>query len=106
MPVASTPAWAVLRPAITAKRSRRPGDLALSNLAREILAHLRKHPQAGDTLIGIARWWLLRERIAAVTTNVKCALDELVELGFVARIAGADGQASYRLHGKRRRPGA
>jgi hypothetical protein len=31
-------------------------------LAREILRYLTEHPDAKDTLEGIAQWWLLREQ--------------------------------------------
>jgi hypothetical protein len=30
-------------------------------IAREILRYLEKHPDAKDSLNGIAQWWLLRE---------------------------------------------
>ena len=64
---------------------------------------MRRHRRAGDTLVGIVRWWLMRQRLEVLTTNVNRALEELVELGLVVRAPGADGQVSYRL--KEKKPG-
>ena len=70
----------------------------LSPLSVEILGYLEQNPRASDTLVGIARWWVLRQRIEAMTTEVKGALDQLVALGLVVRTSRAHAQPVYRLN--------
>ena len=57
----------------------------LSKVAREILGYLERNPDAGDSLEGVARWWLLQQRIHTAVEDVQRALDRLVRLGLVAR---------------------
>lgn len=33
------------------------------NIMQEILAYLSEHPDAEDTLAGIAEWWLLKQKV-------------------------------------------
>ena len=37
-------------------------------VAKDILAYLAEHPQAMDTLEGIAEWWLMRQHIRVTVT--------------------------------------
>jgi hypothetical protein len=67
-------------------------------ILRGILAYLSEHPNAQDTVEGIAEWWLLRQRIRESVTATEQALNELVERGLVIRDAGADGRRMYRLN--------
>lgn len=57
----------------------------LSEVAREILGYLERNPQAGDTLDGVAQWWVVQQRIHAAVQEVRCALEQLVQLGLVSR---------------------
>jgi hypothetical protein len=57
----------------------------LSKVARDILGYLERNPDAGDTLRGVARWWLLQQRIHTAVEDVQRALDQLVKLGLVSR---------------------
>lgn len=70
---------------------------ALTPLAIEILTYLEHHPRACDTLVGIARWWILRQRIEAMTHEVKAALDQLVSMGVVAQTAQQCSEPRYAL---------
>ena len=51
--------------------------------AEMILGYLRQNPEAGDTLEGIARWWLGQARIDISMKQVEEALEELVHQGVV-----------------------
>ena len=51
-----------------------------SPLALQILDYLRRHPQAKDSVEGIARWW-----VNADPLDVRRALDKLVELNLVEK---------------------
>jgi hypothetical protein len=72
-----------------------------SHIARAILDYLRKHPEAQDTLAGIAEWWLPEEKLKTRTTVVKEALTELVAEGLVLERKGRDSQIHYRINGRR-----
>ena len=46
-----------------------------------IMSYLQKHPDAGDTLEGITRWWLELERIDQSGDEVATAIESLVKKG-------------------------
>jgi hypothetical protein len=71
-------------------------EVSVSEIADEILAHLRRHPQAQDTLEGIGQWWLPAQRQCPAGT-IKDALDELVDAGLITELLGTDAQISYRM---------
>ena len=68
-----------------------------SRVARAILDYLRKHPEAQDTLPGIAEWWLPEPETKGQKSGVKEALDELVADGLISEHQGKDAQISYRI---------
>jgi|GEM_PF-4263764 len=60
-----------------------PASERLSPMARRILAYLRAHPHARDSLEGIAEWWLLEQKIRETTEDVSKALSELTSKGLI-----------------------
>ena len=74
--------------------------LTRSQVARAILDYLHQHPDAQDTLAGIAEWWLADE-VKTRTVTIKAALDELIEKGFVLAQKGQDLQIRYRVNEQR-----
>ncbi len=48
-----------------------------------ILNYLVKHPDAKDTLEGVARWWILREQIEQSVEKVSQTLTDLVAQEFI-----------------------
>lgn len=72
----------------------------IAQLRDEILKYLGAHPQAADTVEGIANWWLPRQRYEDEVQKVQQALDELVERGLVARTTLADGTILYEHMGE------
>jgi hypothetical protein len=50
-----------------------------SSVEYEILAYLTSHPEAKDTLEGIARWWILEQRLLLQIQKVQEAIKALVE---------------------------
>ncbi len=68
----------------------------VSEIAQEILDHLRKHPQAQDTLEGIGQWWI-PSRMLSGSAAIKDALDELVDVGLITELLGKDAHISYRI---------
>ncbi|MCU1264350.1 MAG: hypothetical protein JWM21_668 [Acidobacteria bacterium] len=68
-----------------------------SRVAQGILDYLREHPEAQDTLAGIAEWWFPEQEVRNSTATVKEALDELVAAGLISEHRGKDEQISYRM---------
>ena len=78
--------------------------MTAKNLDTEIqtilLGYLEDHPNALDTAAGIQQWWLMR-RVSQYSVNrVQCALDQLVETGFIQTVVLKDGQSAYGLCGE------
>lgn len=63
--------------------SQREGDLA-----RRVLDYLSEHPQATDTLEGIAEWWVMREQVRVDVKLLERVLHRLTEQGFLEEIHG------------------
>ena len=72
-----------------------------SEIGNEILAYLVDHPKAQDTLEGIVDWWLLERAIKFQEAQVKKALAELVDKGWVIEQTGKDSKIHYRLNQSR-----
>ena len=56
-----------------------------AEVRREVLAYLRSHPQAADTLRGIVSWWLPRQRLETGRRRIEQVLDALVSAGQIGR---------------------
>jgi hypothetical protein len=59
-------------------------------LAQQIQNYLELCPQAGDTLDGIASWWLLRQQVSESVNEIKRALTILKARNVILeqRVAG------------------
>lgn len=67
-----------------------------------ILGYLAEHPNASDTLEGIAAWWIQQDRIRLGVERVARALEWLRERGLVEE-RQEGGLRRYRLGPKFRR---
>lgn len=77
--------------ASTASRPERDQELAES-----ILAYLADRPRAMDTAEGIARWWLLRQQVLMVMTQVERVLADLTAQGSLEEVGNGPARR-YRL---------
>ena len=68
------------------------------SLTDEVLAYLVQHPQAQDTMEGIAEWWLLEQRIHSAVADVEATLRELVGYDFLVVRQSRDGRTYYGLN--------
>jgi len=73
----------------------------IERISGEIHQYLLKHPNAADTVEGIARWWLVRQRYQDAMFVVQEALEYLVKRGLVVQSLNADKQCIY---GKKKLP--
>ena len=61
-----------------------------------ILDYLKRNPGAGDTMEGIARWWLDQARIEVSVEQVREALEELIDLGVIKTEPLKDGSILFK----------
>ena len=82
--------------------SARPEKMKLDQdkdkACQHILEYLLDNPEAGDTLEGIADWWLLKQRIRFETLTVAQAVAQLVNDGLVSAQQGPDSRIIYRAN--------
>jgi hypothetical protein len=69
-----------------------------SEIARSLLAYLRRHPLAADTLRGISNWWLPQQRYRDDRPRIGYVLDRLVAEGVLHRDELPDGEVLYALN--------
>jgi len=60
-------------------------DIENRTLAFKILDYFRRHPQAKDSVEGIARWWVNEDPV-----EVRRVLDQLVDKNLVAKRRNAN----------------
>ena len=65
---------------------------------QHILGYLLDNPEAGDTLEGIAGWWLLKQRIRFETLTVAQAVAQLVNDGLITAQQGPDSRIIYKAN--------
>jgi hypothetical protein len=65
-------------------------------VAAILRGYIAGHPDAADTLEGIARWWF---PAAVVPEAMRSAVERLVEEGVLRRHRGADGTVIYAAPG-------
>ena len=68
-----------------------------SAVMNEILHYLVGHPDAKDTIDGIARWWLPPNDRGSKREQVQIAIDELVARGWIIRRETTPSHVVYGL---------
>jgi predicted ArsR family transcriptional regulator len=66
-----------------------------NKLRTDILEYLRTHPEAGDGLEGITRWWLVSQQVDLSVIAIKETLEELVTEGLIVERNIGDGRPVY-----------
>ena len=64
-------------------------------IANEISIYLNTHQDAADTLEGVIKWWVLRQRIEESSDKVQSAIEYLCEKGIVKEVVMAGGKSIY-----------
>jgi len=70
-------------------------EIKVTRIASDIARYLEDRPNAADTLDGITKWWLLRQRIEESDALVREALDHLISESVVVRKRNLDGDYVY-----------
>lgn len=71
------------------------GEDQVKKVAAEIQGYLDAHPQAMDSVDGVLKWWLTRQRLEESMLTVEQALDYLVGCNRVRRRELAGGRVVY-----------
>lgn len=74
------------------------GDGDVLVIADQIVSYLASHQRSADTLEGIARWWLLRQRLEEETAKVQRAVDHLCEGGLLKGVPVHGGDTVYMIN--------
>lgn len=72
------------------------------DIARAVLRYLETHPEAKDTLEGIARWWLERERSERLLAEVERAVALLISRDLVVETRRPGMPPYYEINPSRR----
>ena len=67
-------------------------------MERAILTYLTENPDAQDTLLGIAEWWLMEQEIKRQVARLKEALNDLSSKKLILERKGKDSQVHYRIN--------
>lgn len=95
--------WICAEPVLPQPSRYPPGDPQReADLAHCVLDYLAEHPQATDTLEGIAEWWVMREQVRVDVKLLERVLHRLTEQGFLEEIHGG---AQVRFSLKKRSDG-
>ena len=87
-----------------APRHVTPDEAPTERVAQLVSRYLEAHPDASDTLDGIARWWLSRQRHDDAREVVSGALQLLIARGVVEVRTLADGLTLFRRAQSRPNP--
>ncbi len=60
------------------------------------MRYLQEHPNAADSIEGIARWWVQRQRYADALEAVQLALDYLVAANILVKVVNQNGTVVYK----------
>ena len=63
-----------------------------------IINYLRRNPDAGDTLEGIVKWWLVFESIESSMDDVVDVLETLIRKKVIRMYSIADGTTFYKFN--------
>jgi Fe2+ or Zn2+ uptake regulation protein len=68
-----------------------------TNVRNAINRYFQQHPQAADTVDGIAKWWLPRFGINLPLESVLRALERMADAGELSKSEKRDGSVIYAL---------
>ena len=68
------------------------------NALCDILKYIQKQPQAKHTAQGIARYWILQQRLEEKIEVVSGALQYLVQQGFLIEVKNIDGNSYFKVN--------
>jgi len=77
-------------------------DKSSEATAREILDYFLRHPEAADSLTGIARWRLMEAAVQRSVAKTESALHWLLEQGYLCQVSARGGEGIFKLNPEKR----
>lgn len=71
------------------------------NAVCDILKYIQKQPQAKHTAQGIAKYWIVQQRLEEKIEVVASALEYLIQNGFLEEVKMEDGHSYFKVKEKR-----
>ena len=68
----------------------------INKIERRVLDYLKKNPDAGDTLEGMAHWWIQSERIGQSLDVLAAVLVRLVQKKLIVKLEAHGGSPLYK----------
>ena len=78
-------------------------DPRTQSVAREIMSYFLDHPEATDSLEGIARWRLMLRQIDRTVEETAVALRFLIKEDLIEEVQSQSGPPLYRLNSGKRK---
>lgn len=66
-------------------------------VARLLLRYMQNHPEAKHTSEGIARWWVLEQKLEEEIGTVENVIANLIDNGIITKVALPEGNAFYKI---------
>ena len=70
--------------------------LSDAELEDAVLQYVAEHPQAMDTLVGIAEWWIMRRQVRVDMEALQRVLERLIQKGLLEKSESGE-QTRYHL---------
>ena len=67
----------------------------VQKIADEIARYMKNHASGADTLEGVTRWWIARQRLSEAEEKVREAVELLCDQGVIQKRILADGTILY-----------
>ena len=67
------------------RRYNKGRGAGIENIAKDLSEHFFNNPEAGDTVEGIADWWVARQRRSNAISLIQKALEFLIDEGVVRK---------------------
>ena len=71
------------------------------NAISDILKYIQKQPQAKHTAQGIAKYWIVQQRLEEKIEIITSALEYLIQNGFLEEVKMEDGNSYLKVNEKR-----
>lgn len=84
-----------------AKRTVKSGTSASCGIAKQILSYFLRNPNGSDSLMELARWRLMQERIRITVEETQAALNWLVAEGYLEQEPRVGTESLFHLNPER-----
>jgi hypothetical protein len=69
-----------------------------SEIEASVIGYLGQHPHAADSLDGVVKWWLARQRYETAHERIGRTMEQMAVGGILDRRTLPDGTVLYSLH--------